>query len=286
MDLGDEDAHALGLTCAGSIDVLVEVVGPEAADSEIVRQMRHHLDQGGRAVRVSALPSKEGVDGTGGPFVVFDDGRTLRTLGSRTLDTEAAGRALERLRVGSSRTEALTAADHELDAFFEVFGPGALLAIVGAGTIAEALSQMGRMLGMHVIVIDGRARFASAERFPDAEVRVGVPSEEVARLRHGADSAIVVVAHDYKFDVPVLKAALESEAGYIGMLGSRRRGGAILDLLESEGVSREAMGRIRTPIGLDIGAQTAEEIAVAIVAEILAARTGRTGGSMATRSRT
>lgn len=281
VDLGDEDAHALGLTCAGAIDVLVQRIEPRAAGSDILRELRAHVGAGGRAVQVTKLPSEVAVDVTGGPFVVLHDGRFLGTLGSPALDAEAAERAARRLHQGGSRTERLASGEHPFDAFFEVFGPGPLLTIVGAGTIAEVLSHIGKLLGMRVVVVDGRARFATQERFPDAdEVRVGVPSEIVADLAHGPDAAIVVVAHDYKFDVPVLEAALATDAGYIGMLGSRRRGGGILDMLEAEGVSREAMARIHTPIGLDIGAQSAAEIAIAIVAEIVARRSGRTGASM------
>jgi xanthine dehydrogenase accessory factor len=152
---------------------------------------------------------------------------------------------------------------------------------VGAGTIAQALSQMGGLLGMRVVVVDGRTRFATRERFPDAhDVLVGMPSELIAGLAHGPDSAIVVVAHDYKFDVPVLMAALQTRAGYIGMLGSRRRAAAILALLEESGASEAERARIHTPIGLDIGAQSAAEIALAILAEVIATRTGRSGGSL------
>lgn len=286
VELGDEDAHALGLTCAGTIDVLVQRIERDNAYESALRQINDHIAAGGRAVQVTLLPSEGAVDATGGPFVVFDDGRRTGTLGTGGLDAEAEEHATRRLRQGGSRTETLTSAERPLDAFFEVFGPGSLLTIVGAGTIAEALSHIGKLLGMHVVVVDGRARFASAERFPDAaEIRIGVPSEQIASMSHGPDAAIVVVAHDYKFDVPVLKAALESDAGYIGMLGSRRRGGGILDMLEADGVSREALARIHTPIGLDIGAQTAAEIAISIVAEILAVRSGRSGGGMGRATR-
>jgi xanthine dehydrogenase accessory factor len=288
IELGDEDAHALGLTCAGTIDVLVEAVGAGTPEDEATNLLRQHVRAGGRAVRVTRLPAGAGSVDLGGPrFVVFDDGRVVGTMGGTGLDSEAVEHARQRLRLGGSRTHTLVSGNQPLDAFFEVFGPGTLLAIVGAGTIAEALSHVGRLLGMRVVIIDGRARFATKERFPDAEeIRVGMPSEEVTALPHGPDSAIVVVSHDYKFDVPVLKAALETPAGYIGMLGSRRRGGAILDMLEAEGVSRDAIARIHTPIGLDIGAQTAAEIAVAIAAEIVATRTGSAGGRMGSRSRT
>ncbi len=284
IELGDEDAHALGLTCAGAVDVLVQPVGTGTLDAATAAQLRQHVAGGGRAVMVTPLPGNDPVETGHPPFVVLDDGRFLGSLGGAAVNAEATDQARERLRVGGSRTHTLTAGDQPFAAFFEVFGPGALLAIVGAGTIAEALSHLGRVLGMRVVMIDARERFATRERFRDVdEIRIGMPSVEIAALTHGPDSAIVVVAHDYKFDVPVLKAALATDAGYIGMLGSRRRGGAILDMLEADGVSRTTLSRVHTPIGLDIGAQTAEEIALAILAEIVAARTGRPGSSLTSR---
>jgi xanthine dehydrogenase accessory factor len=110
-----------------------------------------------------------------------------------------------------------------------------------------------------------------------------MPSEIVAGLEYDATSAIVVVAHDYKYDLPVLKTALDTHAGYVGMLGSRRRSGTILGMLEQDGVGRDALERIRTPIGLDIGGQTAGEIALSILAELVAVRNGRNGGPMRDR---
>ena len=127
-------------------------------------------------------------------------------------------------------------------------------------------------------MIDGRPRFATRERFPGVdELLVGIPSELVRRIVLGPTTALVLVAHDYKYDLPVLRHALTSEVGYIGMLGSRRRGDAILRMLREEGLAESALARIRVPIGLDLGAKTAPEIALAILAEIVATRYGGTG---------
>jgi xanthine dehydrogenase accessory factor len=127
-------------------------------------------------------------------------------------------------------------------------------------------------------VVDGRPRLATRERFPDVdELLVGIPSELVRGVPLRPTTALVLVAHDYKYDLPVLRHALSGEVGYIGMLGSRRRGDAILRMLREEGVSDESLGRIRVPIGLDLGGRTAPEIALAILAEIIASRYGGTG---------
>ncbi|MGH7359017.1 MAG: XdhC family protein, partial [Candidatus Rokuibacteriota bacterium] len=137
---------------------------------------------------------------------------------------------------------------------------------------------LAKPLGYRTVVIDGRPRFATRERFPDVdELLVGIPSELVRRVPLGPTTALVLVAHDYKYDLPVLRHALAGEVGYIGMLGSRRRGDAILRMLREEGLPESALARIRVPIGLDLGAKTAPEIALAILAEIVAARGGGTG---------
>ncbi|MCI0433173.1 MAG: XdhC family protein [Gemmatimonadetes bacterium] len=280
IELGDEDAHALGLTCAGAVDVLVQEVDPAA---EAYDRVRAHVAGGGRAATVTLLPSDDVEAATARQrvLVVFDDGAMQGTLGDDHLDDEARARALERIRSGGSRTLTLETGG-SVNAFFEVHGAGPLLVVVGAGEIAESLTLFGQALGMRVVLMDTRSRFATRERFPHAdEVRVGLPSELIRSYRHGSDSAIVLVAHDYKTDLPVLEASLESAAGYIGMLGSRKRGATILRMLAESGVTQERLARIRTPIGLDIGSQTAAEIALSILAEVVAVRNGRAGGALA-----
>jgi xanthine dehydrogenase accessory factor len=109
------------------------------------------------------------------------------------------------------------------------------------------------------------------------DLRIGIPSELVRDIPLIASTALVLVAHDYKYDVPVLKHALATPVGYIGLLGSSRRGAAILDLLREDGVPEEQLGRVRVPIGLDLGAQSAPEIALAVLAEVLAVQRKATG---------
>src|SRR5438876_11749 len=133
-------------------------------------------------------------------------------------------------------------------------------------------------LARRTVVVDGRPRFAPPERFPAVdELRVGIPSELIQSYPLASSTALVLVAHDYKYDVPVLRYALGQPVGYVGMLGSTRRANAILSLLVEDGVPRDQLARVRVPIGLDIGAQTAPEIALAVLAEIQATRAGRSG---------
>jgi xanthine dehydrogenase accessory factor len=286
VDLGDEDAHALGLTCAGTLDVLVRATNLAGDDALVhaYERARGHTRAGGRAVVAIPLPAA----GPEAPrsdqvLVVFEDGTTWGSLGSEAVDREAVALAAERLTRGGSRTHTLAAGP--LDVFFEVHGRGPLLVIVGGGAIATPLAAMSRTLGLYVVIVEGRDRFADAARFPEAhEVRAGMPSEIVGGLEFDATSAIVLVAHDYKYDLPALKAALNTDAGYIGMLGSRRRADSVLQMLREDGVGEAALARIRTPIGLDLGGQSAAEIALSILAEVVAVRNGRTGGSLKDRA--
>ena len=149
--------------------------------------------------------------------------------------------------------------------------------VVGAGHVSMPLCSLARIVGFKTIVVDGRPRFATRERFPDVdELKVGIPSELVRAVPLVPSTALVLVAHDYKYDLPVLRHALGTPVGYIGLLGSSRRGKAILDLLREDGLSEDALARVRVPIGLDLGAQTAPEIALAVLAEVLAVQRGAT----------
>jgi xanthine dehydrogenase accessory factor len=134
------------------------------------------------------------------------------------------------------------------------------------------------------VVIDGMPRFATRERFPQAdELLVGIPSEIAGKLEYNSSTFVVLTAHDYKYDIPVLKTVLKTEASYIGLLGSRKRGRAILDFLKESGVEEHALKRVCVPAGLDIGAQTAPEIALSILAEAFAVKASRQGAPMRER---
>jgi xanthine dehydrogenase accessory factor len=158
--------------------------------------------------------------------------------------------------------------------------------VIGAGHVAMPLTALARTLGYRTIVLDGRPRFATRERFPDVdELRVGIPSELVHDYSLTPEMALILVAHDYKYDLPVLRHALASNVGYIGMLGSVRRGATILQFLRDEGVAESVLARVHVPIGLDLGARSAPEIALAILAEVQAVRGGGTCRPMSEKTR-
>ncbi len=247
MQLGDEEAWEIGLTCGGAIDVFVEPV----TDSMIrmYDDARRELEAG-RSVAMTT--------------VIVGDG-----AGSRSLLTEGAPWP------ASSKT-----------LYVEVLRPRPTLLIFGASAVAMPLVTFGRTLGFRTVVIDGRAKFANRERFPDADdIRIGIASEIADHLKLGPSTPIVLVAHDYKIDVPILEKALASDAPYIGLLGSRRRGAAILQMLRDDGIPEGQLARVRNPIGLDLGGESAADIALSIVSEVVAVMHGKSGSALSAKNR-
>ena len=173
----------------------------------------------------------------------------------------------------------------DVTVFVQSFAPPPKMYVFGAIDFASAVARIGKFLGYRVIVCDARAVFATRERFPSAdEVVVAWPDEFLKTAEVDPRSAICVLTHDPKFDVPVLKEALNTPAGYIGAMGSRRTHNNRTARLKEEGVTDDQLARISSPIGLDVGARTPEETAVAIAAEIIALKTGHSGGRLAERS--
>jgi xanthine dehydrogenase accessory factor len=273
LSLGDEEAWEIGLTCGGAVDVLIEPVDLAADDDPVVASyatVRAEAREGRAAVVVVPL------DGRPGRLVVLEDATRVGTLGEASLDDAAAARATELLRLGVSRVETVPGRGGEVSLFFEHHGPPGTLVVVGATQVAVTLAALARELGFRTVVIDGRERLATRERFPTAdELLVGMPSDLVAKVKASPATAFVLVAHDYKYELPVLRHVLRSDAGYVGMLGSSRRGAAVKAILAEEGFTDHELRRIHTPIGLDIGAQSTSEIALSILAEVVAAWHGR-----------
>ena len=169
-----------------------------------------------------------------------------------------------------------------LRVFAEIFGPPPRLFVYGAVDTAQALCAAARLLGWRTIVADARAAFATRERIPDAdELIVAWPEEALAAIAPDHATAVVVLTHDDKFDVPALKAALATEAFYVGALGSRRNQERRRERLLEAGLSAASLDRISGPCGLDIGADSQPETALSILTEIVAVRAGRDGGRLA-----
>lgn len=281
MSLGDEEAWDLGLTCSGTVEVMIEPVQLGDESDPIVHsygRIRSEVEAGRHVVAVTPL------DSSAAPLIILQDGSRIGTLGTEVFDELAQQSAAELIMGGGSRTLRLEAEGASREAFFEVHGPTASLILFGATAVAIPLVVLARQLGFRTVVVDARPRFASTERFPDAdEVRVGIPSEIAGEMPLGRSSCVVLLAHDYKYDLPVLREVLRRDVAYVGLLGSRRRGDAILEFLRQEGITEDQLRRIHVPVGLDIGGQTAAEIALSILAEAVSVRAGRTGGPMRDR---
>jgi xanthine dehydrogenase accessory factor len=167
------------------------------------------------------------------------------------------------------------------DWFVEPFRRPAHLVIVGAIHIAMPLHRLAKLMGYRVTVVDARAKFATRDRFPEAdELVVAWPDEALAKIHLDNSTYVVILTHDPKFDLPALRAVLGKPVGYIGAIGSRKTNSNRFDSLRSEGFTEEQLGRVHGPIGLDLGSRGAEETALGILAEITAARFGGSGASM------
>jgi len=281
MDLGDEDAWALGMTCAGTIEVLVEPVAALPGDpvTSALSLARDTVAAGDVAVVVAPLA------GPPRRLVVTTAGVT-GTLGSPALDAAVAEAARPLLSDGSSGVHAVAWDGTSHRFYFGRHAPPVTLVVFGATHVAMPLVRLAGVLGLRTVVVDGRERFATRDRFPGAdELLVGMPSELAARLPSDARTIVVLLSHDYKYDLPVLRAVLAGNAAYVGVLGSRRRGAALLSFLAEDGVPAEQLARVHIPTGLDIGARSPEEIALAVLAEALAVQRGRQGGSLRDRGR-
>jgi xanthine dehydrogenase accessory factor len=190
---------------------------------------------------------------------------------------ELAERVPELLARGRSRM-----VEHEdRRVFADVFAPPPRLLVFGAVDTAEALCAAAKQLGWTTIVADARSRFATRERLPSAdEIIVAWPAEALAQVQPDARTAMVVLTHDEKFDVPALQGALATEAFYVGALGSRRAQATRRERLREAGVAESDLERVAGPCGLDIGAESPPETALSILAEMLATRAGREGGRL------
>jgi len=231
----------------------------------------------------------QGPEGSpGGKILVSPEDHT-GTMGNAELDKAVVETARGLLEGGRTETVHLGPRGQrrmeDVAVFIQSFAPAPRMYVFGAIDFASAVARVGKFMGYRVIVCDARAVFATRERFPSAdEIVVAWPDEYLQTAEVDARSVITVLTHDPKFDVPVLKQALDTPAGYIGAMGSRRTHDNRTARLKEEGVTDEQLARISSPIGLDIGARTPEETAIAIAAEIVALRTGHSGGRLAERS--
>ena len=234
----------------------------------IFDELRAVVEGGGRVVVFTVVAGEQ----VGAKLLVREDGST-----EGDGPTELAALAPAALRGGRSHV----IEQDGTTVYADVFGPPPRLLVYGAIDTAEALCRVAKLLGWTTIVADARARFATRERIPSAdELLVAWPEDALERIQPDLGTAIVVLTHDDKFDIPMLTGALATDAFYVGALGSRRNQERRRSLLSEAGVANADLDRIAGPCGLDIGAESPAETALSMLGEILAQRAGRSGGSL------
>jgi xanthine dehydrogenase accessory factor len=290
-ELGEEDAFEIGLTCAGALRVLVE---PVKLEPEIFLQLRQALTDGTPfallTVTRSSLPSIKPAS----KIMLSSSGRVYGSLGDDRLNSVAANIAAGLLSKGISRTVALDGSfqppgegqQEEVEIFVEVVGQNPDLFIFGASQVAVPVASLASQAGFRVHIVDTRPRFANRERFPAAsEILVGFPGEIAREHTFNQFSFALLLGHAAKHDLPVLNALLRTDVRYIGVLGGARRAAALVKRLGEMGYSDKEIASVKIPVGLDIGAETPEQIAIAIVGELLMVRAGKTMKAVRSASR-
>jgi xanthine dehydrogenase accessory factor len=279
----DDDAFAVGLTCGGILDIFVEAVNkrtfPELGDI-------HSAVERGEPVAVATVISGPGQ--VGARRVIWGEVSrpSTGTLGAgerldAAVDDDVRGMLAQGLTGIRRYGEHGERRGDELAVFVNSFAPPPRMLVFGAIDFAAAVARVGKFLGYQVTVCDARPIFATKARFPDAdEVVVDWPHRYLAGVEVDARTVICVLTHDPKFDVPVLEVALRTPAGYIGAMGSRRTHDDRLERLRAIGMTEAELARLRSPIGLDLGARTPEETAVSIAAELIQLRWGGTGRAL------
>ena len=211
----------------------------------------------------------------GAKLLVYPDGRAQGELGDAALNAEVAGEAQRLMQLEKSENRVYGGAE----IFIEVFAPKPKLIIFGGVHTAVPLTQFAQTLGFRVTIVDGRGRFATRERFPTADqIVVAWPDEAIAQMKIDSSTYVTILTHDPKFDIPALKAlATTTRPRYIGSMGSREPRQQHFAELRAAGVSEEFLSHVHGPIGLDLGARSPEEMALAIMGEIVAVRYGHGG---------
>ena len=245
--IADDEARSVGLPCGGEIDVFVAPI----ADAELVGRLRQAVEDGVRG-RLTTVVRGEGA----GEMVLELDGASAA---DRPTLVQENGRTL----------------------FVEPLAPPPLLLTIGAVDLAEVLSSLAAQLGWRTVVSDPRSALLTPVRLPSAGALIeGWPEDALARAGTDDQTAVLVLAHDEKIDIPALSWALRSDAFYVGALGSRRTQAQRRERLLEEGLTEEQLERLSGPAGLDLGGETLEETALSILAEIVAVRRGRAGGRL------
>lgn len=266
----NQQAWDVGLSCGGSVQILVESLDTPDWQAVLPPLARILAEN-----QLAALLTIIRGDDVGKKMLVLPDGQTHGSLGNKELDQEAIGNLPENW---ATRLPLQITLKNGEELFADFIVPPPRLVIIGASHIAIPLVALANTLQFHTIVVDARSAFATRERFPHAhELIVGWPADVLQQLKLDAATCVVALSHDDKLDNPALLFAITSPARYIGALGSRTTNAKRLEDLRAEGAKEQDLKRIHAPVGLKIGARQPEEIALSIMAEIVATAHGHDG---------
>lgn len=279
-----DDVWGLGLGCAGLVEVLIEPLGQDAPASQVLTFLDERVTRRDVGVVVTVFRAVGKVAGAVGcRLMLTEGGPGFCNVENARLAQALTDEARQVLQEGRSRVKEYTVPEGTAEALVEVVSPPAPLLIFGAGDDAVPLARLAKEIGWHVTVVDNRPGLATTERFPWADAVVVVRPEDVAqRIPMDGRTAAVVMTHNYAHDLELLKMLLPSPVRYLGILGARGRTLAMLRALKEAGREHD-LAKVYSPVGMDIGAETPEEIALAILAEIKAVCTDRWAGFLRDR---
>lgn len=266
FDLSNGDAAVSDMICGGRLELFLEHISADEGNRALFRTLLAAMDSGRRAVLVSPLDAA-----AGGRFVMDHRGQT-----SPADAPEALVAAIKGLRSSAAATALIEHQDRKY--MISSFAVGGNLFLIGAGHVAACTAEAAARVGFRVVVMDDRSEFANRERFPLADEIKVLPSFADCFQGHeiDADAYLVIVTRGHMHDLDVLRQALQTKAGYIGMIGSRKKRNSLYEKLRDQGVKEAQLEQVRCPIGMAIEADTPEEIAVSILGELIYQRaTGR-----------
>jgi xanthine dehydrogenase accessory factor len=273
--LNEDIAARDGLVCGGTMFFFIEPVLAGDPARALLPAIANAYDGGEPLAVATVVDAASGEPGA--RLVLREGGQAEGTLGSEALDAQA----VEAARAAMPQGQTARIVHEGTEVFVQGFTAPALLVLVGGGHVNLQVARIAAMMGFRVMVADDRREFADAERFPMAERTVVAPYERcLADLPITPNAAVVVGTRGHNFDDVALEAAVRSDAGYVGLLGSTRKTILIYQALLKRGVPAERLRQVHSPIGLDLGGRTPEEIALSIVAQLVAHRHGRSGGAL------
>jgi xanthine dehydrogenase accessory factor len=276
-ELNEELAAQDGLVCGGTMYFLIDPVRGKNSYGEFANEVVEAYEGGAPVALVNIMVAPEGSSlSVGNKLLVRENGSTQGSLGDEKLDSSSALRARELMAMGKND---YVVEDSGVEYYIEAYTTPPTLVIAGGGHVSKALAPVAKSVGFRFFILDDREEFANEERFPEAEiVQVGDYDATLQDLPINANSFIVIATRGHRYDDSALASALKTPASYVGLLGSKRKTILIYEALLKRGFSLDDVRRTRSPIGLDIGARTPEEIAISVMAEILMFRLGGAGG--------